>query len=88
MDDWRAKREAEEMNREEERESKMFALLSSISMFGSSAPPPHGQHYTVPPVSNMYQSPTMPPSIPSFSMYSFLYSPGGDDDEEDNTFTP
>ena len=101
LDDRRAKREAEQMKREEERESRMFALLSS--MFGSSAPP-HGQHSAVPPVPNIYHSPsmqagfpstmppgvppTMPPSIPSSSMYSFPYSPGGDDDEEDDTFTP
>ena len=101
LDDRRAKREAEQMKREEERERRMFALYSS--MFGSRAPP-YIQHSTVPPVPNMYRSPVMqagfpftmppgippnmPPSIPSSSMYSFPYSPGGDDDEEDDTFTP
>ena len=101
LDDRRAKREAEQMKREEERERRMFALYSS--MFGSRAPP-YIQHSTVPPVPNMYRSPVMqagfpftmspgvppnmPPSIPSSSMYSFPYSPGGDDDEEDNTFMP
>ena len=89
LDNLRAKWEAEQMKREEERESRMFALLSS--MLGSSAPP-HGQHSAVP---NIYHSPsmqagfpstmppgvppTMPPSVPSFSKYSFPYSPGGDD---------
>ena len=84
--DWWAKRE--QMKRGEERESRMFALLSS--MLGSSAPP-HGQHSAVPPVPNIYHSPsmqagfpstmppgappTMPPSIPSSSMYNFPYSP-------------
>lgn len=49
LDDWRAKREAEQMKREK-RESRMFDLLSSI--FGSSVCP-CGQHSTVPPVPTM-----------------------------------